>query len=185
MALKATIHKAAVNIADMDRNYFSDVNLVLAQHPSETPQRMMLRLLAWVYHADDRLEFTKGLSAEDEPALWLHNDHGEPELWIELGLPEEKRLRKACHQARRVVLYAYNERAAKVWWQQAGAALAQLDNLTVRFVTDGQMAQLAALAARSMSLQATLQEHIMWLSDGKQNLELTLQEWKDGSGKNA
>lgn len=102
MALKATIHKATVNIADMDRHYYSEANLVLAQHPSETPQRLMLRLLAWLCHADDCLEFTRGLSAEDEPALWLRNDHGEVQWWIELGLPDEKRLRKACQ----VVLYA-------------------------------------------------------------------------------
>lgn len=179
MALKATVHKAAINIADMDRHYFSDVSLVLAQHPSETPQRMMLRLLAWIYHADDRLEFTRGISAEDEPALWLHNDHGEPQLWIELGLPDEKRLRKACHQARRVVLYAYNERAARVWWQQVEPNLSQLANLSVRFVDDGQMAQLAGLAQRNMSLQATLQDGLMWLSDQQTNLEITLQQWQD------
>lgn len=179
MALKATIHKAAVNIADMDRNYFSDISLVLAQHPSETPQRMMLRLLAWVYHADDRLEFTKGLSAEDEPALWLHNDQGESLLWVELGLPEEKRLRKACHQARQVVLYAYNERAARVWWQQNEAALAQLENLRVRFVDDEQMNSLAALAQRNMTFQATLQDKLLWLSDDRSHLEITLQEWQN------
>lgn len=112
--MKATIHKATVNIADMDRNYYSEANLVLAQPPSETPQRMMLRLLAWLCHANERLEFTSGLSAEDESELWLRNDHGEPECWIELGLPDEKRLRKACHQTRQVVLYAYNARRSRL-----------------------------------------------------------------------
>ncbi|MEA9393195.1 YaeQ family protein [Acerihabitans sp. TG2] len=178
MALKATVHKAAINVADMDRNYFSDVNLVLAQHPSETPQRMMLRLLAWIYHADDRLEFTRGISAEDEPALWLHNDCGEPQLWIELGLPDEKRLRKACHLSRQVVLYTYNERAARVWWQQVQPALSQHDNLIVWFVDDGQMAQLAELAQRNMALQATLQDGLMWLSDQQTHLEIKLQQWQ-------
>lgn len=178
MALKATVHKAAVNIADMDRNYFTDVNLVLAQHPSETPQRLMLRLLAWILHADSRLEFTRGLSAEDEPALWRRNDVGEPECWIELGLPEEKRIRKACHLAQNVVLYAYNERAARVWWRQAETALSQLDNLEVRFINDVQMTQLANLAGRTMSLQATLQDGIIWLSDHQTPLELTVDIWQ-------
>jgi len=178
MALKATIHKAAVNIADMDRNYFSDANLVLAQHPSETPQRMMLRLLAWIYHADDHLEFTKGLSAEDEPALWLRNDRGELDLWIELGLPDEKRLRKACHLARYVVLYAYNERAARVWWQQVEPRLSTHDNLKVRFVNDELMTQLAGFAQRNMTLQATLQENMLWLSDAEHNIEFSLPEWQ-------
>ncbi len=178
MALKAIVHKATVNIADMDRHYFSDVNLVLAQHPSETSQRMMLRLLAWIYHADEKLEFSRGLSSgEDEPALWLRNDHGEPELWIELGLPDEKRLRKACHQARHVVLYAYNERAARVWWQQTGPLLSSHRNLSIWFVADDIMASLASLAQRNMSLQATLQERILWLSDNQNNLEISLEEW--------
>jgi hypothetical protein len=118
MALKATIYKAAVNIADMDRNFFQDCNLTLARHPSETEQRMMLRLLAWICHADERLMFTKGLSADDEPEIWLHNYHNGIDLWIELGLPDEKRLKKACNQASLVILYTYGDRAASVWWQQ-------------------------------------------------------------------
>lgn len=178
MALKATVYKAAVNIADMDRNYFSDVNLVLAQHPSETPQRMMLRLLAWVYHADDRLEFTRGLSADDEPALWRRNDHGGVELWIEMGIPDEKRLRKACHLARQVVLYTYNSRSARVWWQQAQPLLSQHNNLSVLFIDDEPLTQLGELAQRNMSLQATLQDNALWLSDQQNNLEITLQAWQ-------
>lgn len=141
MALKATIHKAAINIADMDRNFFQDINLTIAQHPSETDQRMMLRLLAWICHADERLLFTKGLSADDEPEVWRHNDHNGIELWIELGLPEEKRLRKACNQSKQVVLYAYSERAAKVWWPQVQEKLAGHRNLRVRFLDDEQMAK--------------------------------------------
>ncbi|AHF75996.1 Cellulose synthase operon C protein [Sodalis praecaptivus] len=178
MALKATIHKATVNIADMDRHYYSEANLVLAQHPSETPQRLMLRLLAWLCHADDRLEFTRGLSAEDEPALWLRNDHGEAQWWIELGLPDEKRLRKACHQARQVVLYAYNARAARVWWQQNQPLLSTHGNLSVRFIDDGQLNALANLAQRNMVLQATLQEGLIWLSNADSQLEIAFEQWQ-------
>ncbi|BFO11520.1 hypothetical protein GGER_40300 [Serratia rubidaea] len=100
MALKATIYKATVNIADMDRHFYHDAALTLAQHPSETEQRMMLRLLAWICHADERLTFTKGLSADDEPELWQRNDHNGLELWIELGLPDEKRLKKPATSRR-------------------------------------------------------------------------------------
>ncbi|CRY72619.1 YaeQ family protein [Yersinia pseudotuberculosis] len=179
MALKATIHKAAINIADMDRNFFQDINLTIAQHPSETDQRMMLRLLAWICHADERLLFTKGLSADDEPEVWCHNDHNGIELWIELGLPEEKRLRKACNQSKQVVLYAYSERAAKVWWPQVQEKLAGHRNLRVRFLDDEQMAKLAALSNRNMSLQATLQEGTIWLSDVQNNLEISFAEWQN------
>ncbi len=101
MALKATIYKAAVNVADLDRNQFLDANLTLAQHPSETQERMMLRLLAWIKYADERLQFTRGLSSDDEPELWLLNDHLGVDLWIELGLPDERRIKKKPAHGRR------------------------------------------------------------------------------------
>lgn len=94
MALKATIYKATVNVADMDKNVFLDSVLTLARHPSETEERLMLRLLAWLVNAHERLTFTRGLSAEDEPEIWLMNDHNGIEVWIELGLPDERRLKK-------------------------------------------------------------------------------------------
>lgn len=96
MALKATIYKATVNVADVDRNQFLDASLTLARHPSETQERMMLRLLAWLKYADERLQFTRGLCADDEPEAWLRNDHLGIDLWIELGLPDERRIKKAC-----------------------------------------------------------------------------------------
>lgn len=96
MALKATIYKATVNVADLDRNQFLDASLTLARHPSETRERMMLRLLAWLKYADERLQFTRGLCADDEPEAWLRNDHLGIDLWIELGLPDERRIKKAC-----------------------------------------------------------------------------------------
>lgn len=99
MALKATIYKAVVNVADLDRNQFLDAALTLARHPSETQERMMLRLLAWIKYANERLQFTRGLSAEDEPEAWLRNDHLGIDLWIELGLPDERRIKKACTQS--------------------------------------------------------------------------------------
>lgn len=115
MALKATIYKAVVNVADLDRNQFLDAALTLARHPSETQERMMLRLLAWIKYADERLQFTRGLSAEDEPEAWLRNDHLGIDLWVELGLPDERRIKKACTQAAEVALFAYNSRAAQIW----------------------------------------------------------------------
>jgi uncharacterized protein YaeQ len=116
MALKATIYKATVNVADLDRNQFLDASLTLARHPSETQERMMLRLLAWLKYADERLQFTRGLCADDEPEAWLRNDHLGIDLWIELGLPDERRIKKACTQAAEVALFTYNSRAAQIWW---------------------------------------------------------------------
>ncbi|WLS78175.1 YaeQ family protein [Erwinia pyri] len=177
MALKATIYKATVNVADMDRNVFLDSSLTLARHPSETEERLMLRLLAWLVNAHERLTFTRGLSAEDEPEIWLLNDHNGIEVWVELGLPEERRVKRACNRSASVVLYTYNGRAAQIWWQQNQSKLAQQDNLTVRFLDDEQLKALTQLASRSMTLQATIQDGTIWLSDDQNHLELRFTDW--------
>ncbi len=181
MALKATIYKANINIADMNRNHYEDVQLTLAQHPSESESRMMLRLLAWICHADERLVFTKGLAADDEPEVWRLNDYNEPDLWIELGLPDEKRLRKASHQAQEVILYAYGERAASVWWQQNKGKLSMLKNVSIVFLDDAQLSQLTSLCQRSMVLQATLQEDTIYLADNEQHLGFKFDVWQEAA----
>lgn len=176
MALKATIYKAIVNIADLDRSLFLKQALTLARHPSETENRLMLRLLAWICHADEQLRFTRGLSAGDEPEIWRLNDNSEIELWIELGLPDEKRIKKACSKAQQVYIYAYQERAASAWWQQFKPG--QYTNLTIRFLDDRQLNGLTTFASRAMDLQATLQDGIIWLSDQQQHLEICFKEWQ-------
>lgn len=180
MALKATIYKAVVNVADLDRNQFLDASLTLARHPSETQERMMLRLLAWIKYADERLQFSRGLSAEDEPEAWLHNDHLGIDLWIELGLPDERRIKKACTQSANVALFAYNQRAAEIWWQQSKSKskCGQFANLTVWYLDDEQLAKLSEFASRTMVLQATIQDGAIWLSDSQNNLEIHLTAWQ-------
>lgn len=181
MALKATIYKATVNVADLDRNQFLDATLTLARHPSETQERMMLRLLAWIKFANERLQFTRGLSAEDEPEAWLRNDHLGIDLWIELGLPEERRIKKACSQSQEVALFTYNSRAAQVWWQQNQNKLAGFSNLSIWYLDDEQLAQLSAFASRTMVLQATIQDGAIWLSDAENNLEIHLTTWQSAA----
>jgi len=181
MALKATIYKATVNVADLDRNQFLDATLTLARHPSETQERMMLRLLAWIKFANERLQFTRGLSAEDEPEAWLRNDHMGIDLWIELGLPEERRIKKACTQSKEVALFTYNSRAAQVWWQQNQSKLAGFSNLSIWYLDDEQLAQLSAFASRTMVLQATIQDGAIWLSDAENNLEIHLTSWQSAA----
>ncbi len=178
MALKATIYKATVNVADLDRNQFLDATLTLARHPSETQERMMLRLLAWLKFADERLQFTRGLSAEDEPEAWLRNDHLGIDLWIELGLPDERRIKKACSQSQDVALFTYNDRAAQIWWQQNQTKLAGFKNLSIWYLDDEQLAKLSALAGRTMTLQATIQDGTIWLSDAQNNLEIQFTTWQ-------
>ena len=138
----------------------------------------MLRLLAWIKYADERLQFTRGLSSDDEPEVWLRNDHLGIDLWIELGLPDERRIKKACSLAQEVVLFTHNSRAAEIWWQQNQSKMAGFKNLSIWYLDDEQLAKLSAFAERTMTLQATLQEGAIWLSDAQNNLEIHLTPWQ-------
>lgn len=172
MALSATIFKIQLNVADMDRNVFGDYNLTLARHPSETDERMMVRVLAFALHAHERLQFSKGLCADDEPDLSLKALSDEIELWINVGLPDEKRIRKACGRAQQVFVYSYGGRTANMWWQQNAEKLARLKNLTIVNLPKTATDALAALAQRTMQLQCTIQDGQLWISDGETTLEI-------------
>lgn len=167
MAPKATVHKAVLEVSDIDRHYYATHALTLAQHPSETDQRLMVRLLAFALHAHERLAFGRGLSSEDEPDLWRKSLTGEIEQWIELGQPEESRIRKACGRAREVVVVGYSGRAFDLWWDRNRASLERLDNLGVIDVAAAEADALAALLARNMDLQCIIQErHVQLMGAG-------------------
>lgn len=170
MAIKATIFKALLQISDMDRNYYQEHQLTLARHPSETDERMMVRLLAFALHADERLEFTKGLCADDEPELWLRSFSDEIELWIEVGQPDENRIRKACNRAKQVVIYNYGGRGAGVWWQKLGDKLLRHDNLQVISLAEPSLKALAELVKRSMELHISIQDGLISVGDATHNL---------------
>jgi uncharacterized protein YaeQ len=158
MALKATIYKADLDISDMDRHYYANHPLTIAQHPSETAERVMVRLLAFAWFAHERLAFGRGLSAEDEPDLWQHSLTGDIELWIELGQPDESRLRKACGRAAKVVLIGYGGRAFHQWWDKNSKALQRCDNLSVLDFSAGITPELCAALERHMRLQCLVQD---------------------------
>jgi len=158
MALKATVFRAELQVSDMDRNYYGTHALTLARHPSETDERLMVRLLAFALYADERLEFGRGLSSDDEPDLWQRSRTGEIELWIDLGQPDEARIRKACGRARQVVIVNYGGRGSDIWWDKVGAALARSDNLTVINIASETVDALAALIDRGMRLQCMVQD---------------------------
>jgi uncharacterized protein YaeQ len=181
MASNATIFKAAVQISDMDRQYYGDHALTLARHPSETDERMMVRLLAFVLHAHEALSFGRGLSTEEEPALWRKDLTGVIDLWVEVGQPEEKTLRRACGRAKQVCIYTYGGRGADQWWEKNLVTLERLNNLTVmNLPLDGSRA-LTTLAQPSMQLQCTIQEGQIWIADGEHNAHMTLTKLKDTS----
>jgi uncharacterized protein YaeQ len=158
MALNSTIYKVELQISDMDRHYYATHALTLARHPSETEERLMVRLLAFALYAEDRLEFGKGISDEDEPALWRKAYTDEIELWIEVGQPDETRIRKACGRSRQVVVISYGGNAAEIWWNKNAGALARNKNLTVLDIPAATVAELAALLQRGMRLQALVQD---------------------------
>ncbi len=165
MAIKATVFKAALQVADMDRHYYADHALTLARHPSETDERMMVRLLAFALYADEALSFGKGMSSDEEPDLWHKDLTGEIKRWIDVGLPDERAIRKASGRADQVVVISYG-RSADIWWGQVHDKLQRLNNLTVLKVPSETTLALAALASRNMQLQCTIQEgHIMITSD--------------------
>jgi len=164
MAIKATVFKAALQIADMDRHHYADHALTLAQHPSETDERMMVRLLAFALYADDGLSFGKGISSDEEPDLWQKDLTGEIKRWIQVGLPDPRVIRKAGGRADQVVVLSYG-RAADIWWNENRDYLQRQENLTVLKLAGETTQALAALASRNMQLQCTIQEgHIMMTS---------------------
>ena len=174
MASNATIFKATIQIADMDRHYYEDHALTLARHPSETDERMMVRLLAFALHAHESLSFGRGLSTEEEPALWQKDLTGAIERWIEVGQPEEKTIRRACGRAKQVCIYTYGGRGADQWWEKNLASLERLNNLTVmNLPLDGSRA-LATLAQPNMQLQCTIQEGQIWMADGENRAHIAL-----------
>lgn len=165
MALRATVYKADLHIADTDRAYYASHALTLARHPSETDERMMVRLLAYALHADetDTLSFTRGLSEADEPDIWRLDLTGAIQLWLETGLPDERRILKACGRSERVVVMAYG-RNASLWWEGVRNKLSRADKLHV-FILDADSTQaLARLAQRKMVLNVNVQDDTVWVS---------------------
>jgi uncharacterized protein YaeQ len=177
MAIKATIHKAQLQIADMDRGIYGDHNVIIARHPSETDERMMIRLLAFALNVqgDDKrgnLEFAKDLWDVDEPALW-HKDYTDAVLhWIDVGQPDDKRLMRAAGRAERVTVISFSS-STPVWWKGIETKLTRAANLIVWQIEAAQSQALAKLAQRGMQLQITIQDGTVWMSTGSESVEIT------------
>jgi uncharacterized protein YaeQ len=186
MALKSTIYKVSLQIADIDHGYYADHALTLARHPSETDERMMMRLVALAFNAhqlqtvcggDGTLAFGAGLSDPDEPDVWLRDYTGLTRLWIEVGQPEDKPLLKACGKADQVMLYCFSH-SAEIWWRGMESKLSRPRYLSVFRVPSEVSQSLGALAQRSMQLQATIQEGVLMLGDGSRNVDIEPVRWK-------
>ncbi|HSI54091.1 MAG: YaeQ family protein [Ramlibacter sp.] len=186
MALKSTIFKANLQIADIDHAYYADHPLTLARHPSETDERMMIRLVALAINAhlvqtecngDATLGFGAGLSNPDDPDVYLRDFTGQTRLWIEVGQPEDKPLAKACGRSDKVSVYCFAH-AAEIWWRGIENKVARLQNLSVYRIPVAASQALAALAQRSMQLQATIQEGTLMLGDGSKSIDIEPLRWK-------
>lgn len=166
MALKATVFRVELTLSDLDREVYGTFPLTLARHPSETDERMMVRLLAFALEADERLDFGTGLSTDDEPALWRKSLDGRIERWIDVGLPEPKRIKQALGRAETVRVISYGDTRIGPWWAKHAAAFRALgDGLEVLFLDDASCTALAALAERGMRLSVTVQDGAAWVAD--------------------
>lgn len=173
MAISSTINKISLNIANMDTHYYQNHDLTVAQHPSETDFRFMIRLIAFMANASEQLSFTKGIASDEEPDLWQKSLTDDIELWVDLGQPDEKRIRKACARAKQVIIYTYHEGKAKVWWQQQKEKCQRFNNLKVIHIhADG----VESMMKRSMQLQCNIQDGDIYLNDDTSNYTITLDE---------
>ncbi|MFG6634806.1 YaeQ family protein [Sulfitobacter sp. 1A12126] len=170
MAQNATIYKVELSVSDMDRHYYKTHKLTIAKHPSETDERLMVRLVAFALNAHEHLEMTKGLSTDDEPDIWQKSLSGELDVWITLGLPSEKVLRQSCNKAAKVVVYPYGGKTAEIWWDKVKNGTTRFDNLDVVNLAEGDTKALAELASRAMKLQVMIQDGALKRSRKKARL---------------
>lgn len=174
MALSSTIFKVHLDLSDLNRNIYESYKLTLARHPSENDQRMMLRLIAYALFSDEQLTFTKGISTTDEPDLWIKNYSNEIELWIELGLPDEKRIRQAHALAKQVIIFTYGDRSLEPWREQIKTSIGRFPLMKMYHIGDEQLKKLASLADKNMHLHCTIQDNDVFIGNDIQNIQLTL-----------
>ena len=178
MAANATIYKANLNIANMDTHYYAEHSLTLAKHPSENDLRLMVRLLAFVFNVNEDLVFCKGISQDDEPDLWQKDLSGDIDLWIDLGQPDEKRIKKACGRSKKVIIYVYQEGMATSWLKQNQKLLNRFKNLSIIYLNiDGNIEE---LCERSMNLQANISDGELSLINNDNTASITEVMWKEG-----
>ena len=173
MAISATINKVSLSISDMDRQYYQQHELTMAMHPSENDFRFIVRVVAFALNAHEDLVFTKGLGADDEPEVWQKMLTGEIQTWIDFGQVDEKRIRKACGRSGQVIIYTYQDRKSKVWWEQNREKLARHDNLKVYHI-EAEGAE--ALVSRNMQLNCTIDDGTVYLGDADNSVSVTVTE---------
>ncbi|SEL11215.1 Uncharacterized conserved protein YaeQ, suppresses RfaH defect [Roseovarius nanhaiticus] len=178
MAQNSTIYKVELSVSDMDRHYYEVHKLTVAKHPSETDERLMLRIVAFALNAHEHLELTKGLSTDSEPDIWQKSLSGEIDVWVALGLPSEKVLRQSCSKAAKVIVYPYGGRTAEVWWDKVKSGTTRFDNLQVVNFSETDAAALAKMASRAMKVQVNIQDAEVMVSVNEDTIYVTPDIWK-------
>lgn len=178
MAQNATIYKIELTVSDMDRHYYETHKLTVAKHPSETDERLMVRIIAFALIAHEHLELTKGLSTDDEPDIWQKSLSGEIDVWVSLGLPSEKIIRQSCGKAAKVIVFPYGGRPAEVWWDKIKNSTTRFNNLKVINFSEADTADLAKLASRAMKLQVNIQDGDVMISIDDAVVYVTPVTWK-------
>ena len=181
MAQNATIYKVELSVSDMDRHYYETHKLTVAKHPSETDERLMVRIVAFALNAHESLEMTRGLSTDDEPDIWQKSLSGTLDVWVALGLPSEKVMRQSCRKADRVIVYPYGGRTAEIWWDKMKGGAARFGNLEVISFSEKDTRELAQLANRTMKLQINIQDAEVMVSVGDRIVYLKPLKWKSAA----
>jgi uncharacterized protein YaeQ len=181
MVQNATIYKVELSISDMDRHYYATHKLTVAKHPSETDERLMVRIIAFALNAHENLEMTKGLSTDDEPDMWQKSLSGELDVWVTLGLPSEKVMRQSCSKADKVIIYPYGGRTAEIWWDKIKKSATRFENLHVMNFSAEDTGNLTKLASRAMKLQINIQDGEVMVGAGDSIVYVTPLKWKSAS----
>jgi uncharacterized protein YaeQ len=184
LAIKSTVFKASLQIANMDSHYYAEHPLTISRHPSETDERMMVRMLAFALNAGEYLEFGQGMTDDESADLWKKDLTGVIELWIDVGLPDEKLIRKACGRANHVVLYCYGGNAAKLWYEQNAKGFIRLKNLTVINLSQACTQGMEKLVERTMQLQCNVQDGQVWLMNNEDSILIEQEVWKAATKTN-
>ena len=174
MALKATIYKADIELADLDRQHYDQLQLTIACHPSETLERMAARMLAYCLNAEASLSFTKGLSTDDEPDIWSHHDHGDVKLWVEIGQPEPPRIKSALPHCDELKIYSFGK-SSETWWKLHGNALSALNPAGIYRLAWEDISDLASLLSRNNSASITITEGQLYINLNGEDRQLALQ----------
>lgn len=172
MALKPTIFKMNINVSNLDQDVYETIPLTIAQHPSETTERMVTRILAFVLNNQEFLSFTKGLSEADDPDIWAKNYSDEFLLWVDVGEPGFERIKKACRQAKSVKIYTFNTKS-NVWWKQSLKDFSKINAQVYQFDFE-QIQSFASLIERTMDFSITLTDNVFYIAADKGSCEVNL-----------